>query len=208
MSTQSVSKGNKKIYNPDWQYHPVLKTWIKPHPTNNGKAFCYFCNNQIRAQKNDLMEHSNTWKHKMNFRRKVADDAVYFQFCKDLAKSQNKAWGPPRSKQASKSEQKSSTTLSFKEKSAIELNCQPEPVPLVIVLDDDEETNNGSFGGVVPKTDNNANATSTTMNCDSAMEMESVGGNSVTNSTTETPDESTGEIVGQPQRVQRIKWKR
>ncbi|CAL8091526.1 unnamed protein product [Orchesella dallaii] len=206
MSTQPVNKG-KKLYNPDWQYHPVLKTWIKSHPTNNGKAFCYFCSNQIRAQKNDLMEHSHTRKHKMNFRKKVGH-AVYFQYCKELARSPKKARGSPRSKQASKSEKKSSTTLPFKEKSAIELNCQPEAVPIVIVLDDDEETNNGSFGGVVPKTDNNANATSTTMNCDSGMEMESVVGNRVTNSTTETTDESTGEIVGQPQRVQRFKWKR
>ncbi|CAL8091534.1 unnamed protein product [Orchesella dallaii] len=192
MSTQSVSKG-KNIYNPDWQYHPVLKTWIKPHPTNNGKAFCYICNKQIRAQKNDLMEHSHTRRHQTNFRREVADDAVYFQYCKDLANSQKKARGPrpPRSNQSSKSEKKSSTTLPFKEKCVIELNCQPEEVPIVIVLDDDEETNNGSFGGVVPKTDNNANATSTTMNCESGMEIENVGGNRVTNSTTETTDEST-----------------
>ncbi|CAL8071391.1 unnamed protein product [Orchesella dallaii] len=170
MSSKSVTKG-KKLYNPDWKQHPVLESWIHPHTKDNGKAYCYFCFNPVRAQKNDLMEHSMTRKHKMNYRNQ-AGEHKYFEYCKVLAGSTKKPRKMRRTSQSSKSKQKSSTstTLPFQEKSAIELNCQP--VPVVIVLDDDEAVN-GSVGGLVPNATDNGSKTSTSTNCDSGMEMES-----------------------------------
>lgn len=54
----------KKSYRKEWESDQSLKTWITPVVGDDTKAFCKYCQSEIRAQLNDLKEHTNTKKHK------------------------------------------------------------------------------------------------------------------------------------------------
>ncbi len=55
----------RKSYRKEWESDPSLKTWISPLVGDESKAFCKYCQSEIRAQLSDLKEHANTKKHKL-----------------------------------------------------------------------------------------------------------------------------------------------
>lgn len=56
----------KKSYRKEWESDQSLKTWITPVVGDDTKAFCKYCQSEIRAQLNDLKVHANTKKHKLH----------------------------------------------------------------------------------------------------------------------------------------------
>jgi len=58
--------------------------WITRHIGDDGKVICKYCKNQIRAHKNDLLEHTKTIKHRKKY-VEAATPEEYSKFCRDLA---------------------------------------------------------------------------------------------------------------------------
>lgn len=48
----------KESYRKEWESDQSLKTWITPVVGDDTKAFCKYCQSEIRAQLNDLKEHA------------------------------------------------------------------------------------------------------------------------------------------------------
>ena len=53
-----------KKYGKEWEKESGLKDWIGPQVGDNTKAFCRFCEREMRAQHADLIKHAGTEKHK------------------------------------------------------------------------------------------------------------------------------------------------
>ena len=65
LTMSKCSKYNKK-YNKAWEKEDGLKEWILSVPGDEKIAACKFCKTTLRAYHTDLVNHSQTEKHKKN----------------------------------------------------------------------------------------------------------------------------------------------
>ena len=54
---------SKRKYNPSWEDIPQFSEWLKQSSNDNGKAFCKWCNSEIRSHVSDLKNHMKTNNH-------------------------------------------------------------------------------------------------------------------------------------------------
>lgn len=57
-----------KKYRKEWETEKGLKEWIRSVPNDDRKAFCKYCNCEVRAHHGDLVAHAATEKHKKKMR--------------------------------------------------------------------------------------------------------------------------------------------
>ena len=56
-------KGQIRKYNPTWELMPEFTEWLQKSPYDSNKAWCNFCQRELRTHLADLKTHRNTSKH-------------------------------------------------------------------------------------------------------------------------------------------------
>ena len=68
-----------KNFQQSWLSESAFKNWLQEVKNDNTKAFCKVCKTELRAQKNDLTQHSKTNKHIKNMSTVTSNQTTVFK---------------------------------------------------------------------------------------------------------------------------------
>ncbi|XP_047039292.1 uncharacterized protein LOC124644115 [Helicoverpa zea] len=87
MEFPSKKKNYAQKYRKEWESHDEFKSWLKPLPGDDTKAFCTYCKAELLAKLVDLRRHAETKKHKQKMQ--VISGNQILQFKPDSEKISN-----------------------------------------------------------------------------------------------------------------------